>query len=387
MPRRIRVRELRWLVSGPALACVWAPIVVITLAHLITPAAHGWLHDVLRRLYYIPIIVGAFRFGMGGALLASLLASTLYLPHAFWAGGHHHGTMVHPDPAGTANKVLEVALYNAVAIVSGLLAEREMRARRELERKVVEMRAMEHQLVRAGRLQSLGELTAGLAHEIKNPLASLKTAAAIVGDEVAPASPRRKMVAILQKELDRLEMLLERFLAFARPEASQLVPVDLPVVVEQAIALVRPQAELRRVTLALVGTGSAGGVLPEITGDPDKITQALLNVLLNAIQFSSEGGTVEVSLELCGLPHGNFAVARVMDGGPGWPQVDVERVFDPFYSTRPGGTGLGLSIASRIMDAHGGIIEARSRRDGERGAELLMLFPVAAGRDGQTPPG
>jgi len=132
----------------------------ITAAHFATPGTYDWLHDVLRRLYYIPIIVSAFMFGLRGALLTSVVVSLLYLPHAFWLTGphaHHHG-MIHADPTGTANKVLELVLYNAVAVVTGLLVEKERRARREVEQKMVEMQAMEQQLVRAGRLQALGEM-------------------------------------------------------------------------------------------------------------------------------------------------------------------------------------------------------------------------------------
>ena len=211
--------SLPWVISPRALLLIWLPVVAITAAHFGTPGTYDWLHDVLRRLYYIPIIVSAFLFGLRSALLTSVVVSLLYLPHAFWLTGphaHHHG-MIHADPTGTANKVLELVLYNAVAVVTGLLVEKERRARRDVEQKIVEMQAMEQQLVRAGRLQALGELTAGLAHEIKNPLASLKASSAIIADEIAETSPRRKMVVILQKEIDRLAALLERFLSFARP--------------------------------------------------------------------------------------------------------------------------------------------------------------------------
>jgi signal transduction histidine kinase len=240
-----------WAVSGRALVFIWLPVLAVTVAHFGTPMEHEWLHDVLRRLYYIPIIVGAFLFGLRGALLTSFVVTVLYLPHAFWMTGphaHHHG-MIHADPTGTANKILELVLYNVVALVTGLLVEKEQRARRDLEQKIVEMQAIEQQLVRAGRLQALGEMTAGLAHEIKNPLASLKASSAIIADEIPETSPRRKMVVILQKEIDRLAALLERFLAFARPGRLTLAEVSLSHAVEQAVALVKPQADVRHVAL------------------------------------------------------------------------------------------------------------------------------------------
>jgi two-component system sensor histidine kinase HydH len=322
-----------------------------------------------------PIIVGAFLFGLRGALLTSSVVTVLYLPHAFWLTGahaHHHG-MIYADPTGTANKVLELLLYNVVALVTGLLVEKQQRARRDLEQKMVEMRALERQLVRAGRLQSLGELVAGLAHEIKNPLASLKTASAIVADEISESSPRRKMVVILQKEIDRMTALLEQFLAFARPGSIALAHLGLAQVVEEAVALVRPQAAVRQVSLR-VACPSSG---PIVEGDRDKLTQILLNVLLNAVQFSPDGGTVDVRLQQKVLPHGNYAVVSIGDQGPGIQESDRERIFDPFFSTRENGTGLGLSIACRLIDEHRGYVDLAGERT--QGAEFLLHFPVVSG--------
>jgi signal transduction histidine kinase len=280
--------------------------------------------------------------------------------------------MMHADPTGTANKILELVLYNVVALVTGLLVEREQRARRDVEQKIVEMRAMEKQLVRAGRLQALGEMTAGLAHEIKNPLASLKASSAIIADEIPETSPRRRMVVILQKEIDRLAALLERFLSFARPGRLTLAQVNLAHAVEQAVALVKPQADVRCVALQV------DMHVPGLTiqGDPDKLTQILLNVLLNAVQFTPTGGQVEVHGQERILPHGNFAVVSILDQGPGIQAADRERIFDPFFSTREQGTGLGLSIASRLTDEHHGYIEVKTRAGG--GAEFLLFFPLSA---------
>ena len=365
--------NLAWTISGRAWLFIWLPVLAVTVAHFGTPATHEWLHDVLRRLYYIPIIVGAFLFGLRGALLTSLVVTALYLPHAFWMTGphaHHHG-MIHADPTGTANKILELVLYNVVALVTGLLVEKEQRARRDVEQKIVEMQAMEQQLIRAGRLQALGEMTAGLAHEIKNPLASLKAASAIVADEIPESSPRRKMVVILQKEIDRLAALLERFLSFARPGNLTLAEVNILHAVEQAVALVKPQADVRRVALR-VDMQTPGLA---IQGDPDKLTQILLNVLLNAVQFTPEGGQVDVEGRERALPHGRFAVVGILDQGPGIEEADRERIFDPFFSTRENGTGLGLSIASRLTDEHRGYIEVKNRPG--RGAEFLLFFPLA----------
>jgi signal transduction histidine kinase len=117
---------------------------------------------------------------------------------------------------------------------------------------------------------------------------------------------------------------------------------------------------------------------PTVEGDVDKLTQILLNVLLNAVQFTREGGTVEVRCQERVLPHGRYAVVSILDEGPGIPPADCERIFDPFFSTRENGTGLGLAIASRLMDEHKGYIEVESLPG--KGAELRLLLPLPAVR-------
>ncbi|MDP2361409.1 MAG: ATP-binding protein [bacterium] len=356
-----------WLASGPALLWLWAPILAISMTHLLTPASVDWLHDVLRRLYYVPIIGAAFLFGLRGSVVAALASTLLYLPHAFLMAGMQD-SMLHQDPTGTANKVLEVLLYNVVGLVTGLLAEREHRSRLEVERKIEQMLALEQQLVRSGRLQALGQLTAGLAHEIRNPLASLKTAVTIVSDEIPTTSPRRRFVEILGKELDRLDALLTRFLAFARPGQVNLVEVDLALVMERAKELVHAQAELRGVRLEAETNGPA-----LVRGDLDQLTQVLLNVLLNAIQFSRPKSRVRVRREEQVLPHGHYQVISILDEGPGIAPDQLERIFDPFFTSRADGTGLGLSIASRLMDEHGGYIDVANRPEG--GARIQLYLP------------
>jgi signal transduction histidine kinase len=310
--------KLAWTISGRALLFMWLPVLAVTVAHFGTPMEHEWLHDVLRRLYYIPIIVGAFLFGLRGAMLTSLVVTVLYLPHAFWMTGphaHHHG-MMHADPTGTANKILELVLYNVVALVTGLAGREESSAPAAMSnRRSSRCEAMEQQLVRAGRLQALGEMTAGLAHEIKNPLASLKASSAIIADEIPETSPRRKMVVILQKEIDRLAALaraVSRFRAARQvdPGDGQFVPCGGAgggpgQAAGGCAARGTPHVDMQ-----------APG--PTIQGDPDKLAQILLNVLLNAVQFTPEfGGQVEVQGRERTLPHGRFAVVGILDQGPG----------------------------------------------------------------------
>jgi signal transduction histidine kinase len=368
MSRRTPDEPWAWPVTRKALLWLWLPILVITAAHFLTPDTQDWLHDILRRLYYMPIIVAAFLFGMRGSLTVAMVSSVLYLPHAFMLMDHP-GSMLHHDPTGTANKVLEILLYNVVALVTGLLVEREHRAHAALEQQMVQMRAIGAQVIRTGRLQALGQLSAGLAHEIRNPLATLKAAAALVGDTVPETSPRRRFVGILQQELERMERLLERFLAFARPAVLLMRQVEAATVIENAMDLARPQANLHSITIE---SHAPAGVT--LSCDPDRLAQVLLNVLLNAVQFSPDRGLIEVEYERRVNTQGAYHVIHVRDEGPGVDPVHRDQMFDPFFTTRPEGTGLGLSIASRLMDEHEGWIEEENRPEG--GAEFRVVLPA-----------
>jgi signal transduction histidine kinase len=364
------VRGWGWVASWRGLALLWIPIALITLAHYGTGASYHWAHDVLRRLYYIPIVLGAFAFGVRGALATSVVISIVYVPHAFTS-------VHHQDPAHSVEKLLELLLYNVIAIITGTLADRERRGRleqeavaRQLAESLEELRLAEEQLVRAGKLRALGELTAGLAHEIKNPLAALKGAVEIVGDEIKPESPRRKMVEILRTEIDRLSLLLERFLSFARPQRLEVADVRLAEIVEPVVGLVEAQAAKAGVRLQWERAG--GEVL--VRCDRQSISLVLMNVLLNATQALGGRGNVWIRHEREARGRHAWAVLRVEDDGPGVADDLKDKVFDPFFTTKETGSGLGLAIAARVMDENEGTIEVGDRAGG--GAVFRILVPL-----------
>ena len=359
-----------WFFSWRALCLMWGPIFLITAAHYGTSAAHHWIHDVLRRLYYIPIVLGAFHFGLRGALGASVLVSLVYIPHAFTQLGHM-------DPAGTTEKILEILLYNVVAVITGVLAgrekaekQRQMDIANELQLALEEKKGLEEQLVRSGRLRALGELTAGLAHEIRNPLASIKGTAEIIADEVAPDSPRRKMVDIQKLELERLQALLDRFLRFARLGWVELSPVCICQVADHVRQLVAAKASDAEVTLVLQRERTTVSVM----GDREQLAQVLLNLVLNALDVTRPGGTIRL---VCGTTERRgrrYGFVVVEDEGPGVPADQRQKIFDPFYTTKDGGSGLGLSIAARIIDQHDGYLEVETAEGG--GARFEIMVPA-----------
>src|SRR3989304_3379188 len=218
--------DLRPIFSPRMLLSAWLPCLMITVLHYRTGEHHAWGHDILRRLYYLPILFAAFAGGVRGGVTLSVFASLVYLPHAFTR-------LLVQDPAEAREKGLEILLYNIVAVVAGLLVDRERREREKQERLATrlgdaldEQRRMEVQLSRAGKRGALGEMTAGIAHEIKNPLHALKGTAEILRDAVPESVPERRMLELHIAEIDRLGQAADRFLSFARPISADRRPGD-----------------------------------------------------------------------------------------------------------------------------------------------------------------
>ena len=344
---------------------VWLPTVAITTLHYATGPELHWLHDVLRRLYYLPILLAAFSAGLRGGVAAALLVVAAYAPHAFTH-------LAHQDPAHTLEKVLELVLYLVVGGVSGTLVDRERRRMVQLQAALEEQRATADQLVRAGRLAALGELVAGIAHEIKNPLHALQGTAEVVQEAIQQDAPQARMWELHRAELDRLGQVADRFLSFARPTAPDRHTCDLGEVVEGTRELLAAQARQQGVEVQPRRDEEEAA---EVKADAGQLTQVLLNIGLNAlsaIHASGQGGKVGYALSSGHRGGTDYWVVTVENDGPPIPEDDLERIFDPFVTTKEQGVGLGLSIASRIVEQHGGFIEVRNRTQGGVAFEVFL---------------
>ncbi len=388
MPERTRrsfvqgLREdLRPIFSPRMMLSAWLPCLVITVLHYRTGTQYAWGHDVLRRLYYLPILFAAFSGGVRSGVTLSVFASLVYLPHAFTS-------LLVQDPADALEKGLEIILYNIVAVVAGLLVDRERRERQQQERlatrlgdALAEQRRIEAQLIRAGKLGALGEMTAGIAHEIKNPLHALKGTAEILRDAVPESVPERRMLELHIEEIDRLGQTADRFLSFARPMPASLRPVEPKSVIDRVVSLVSTQARKEGVETVVATEGTAE--IPRVMGDPDLLVQLLLNIALNGVQAMTPegGGTLTFSLGAEVQGGKEYVRVGVANTGPSIPGEDLERIFDPFYTTKDGGTGLGLSICSRIADEHEGTLAVRNLPE-DRGVEFSLSLPAAGAADG-----
>jgi signal transduction histidine kinase len=348
------------LFGGRTVLLVWLPIAAITALHYGTSHELDWAHDVLRRLYYLPIVAAAFRHGLRGGLAAALVTSLVYLPHAFAPGDHHH------DPAGGLEKALELLVYNSVGATAGYLAELERRRRRELQAALAEQQSLINQLVQAGRLGALGEVVAGIAHEIKNPLHALAGTAEIVDPLIPADCEERPLWEIHRKEIERLSRIAGRFLSFARPGESALVPLDLRRVAERTVALTQAEARQKSVQLRL----DLPPAPVSVRGDADQLASLALNIAVNAFKaMGPRGGVLRIAVERLG----GEATLTLENDGPPLPEVEPARLFAPFYSDSQG-TGLGLSIAARIAQQHGGVVTAANAGLGVR---FTLSLPAA----------
>ncbi|MBI4951382.1 MAG: sensor histidine kinase [Myxococcales bacterium] len=345
----------RTLAAWRMWAFCWAPIVAISVLHYATPIHHAWVHDVLRRLYYLPIIAGAFLAELRGALAASVVVSFCYIPHAFL----HMGAMAHADPAGSWEKALELGLYNIVGAVTGYLVRAERRRAAELATALEEQRRLQRQLVRAGRLGALGELVAGVSHEIKTPLHALRGTAEIV-DKLIPADcPERRMWEIHVSELRRLGDIAERFRSFASPQVDLAGALDLNDVARRLSDLVGAQARRQGVEVEL----TVAPAPVALCGDRDQLAQVGLNIAVNALRamaaVSDRKGTLAIRVvPEATLEDAPMCALRIENDGPPIPIDRIEHIFDPFVGDDPQGTGLGLAISARIAELHHGFIEA-----------------------------
>ncbi|MFQ5793073.1 MAG: nitrogen regulation protein NR(II), partial [Acidobacteriota bacterium] len=225
--------------------------------------------------------------------------------------------------------------------------------------------SFEH-LRRADRLSALGELSAGLAHEIKNPLASMKGSLEILASDFSPGHAKREFLEILEKEVDRLNEVLTGFLQFARTPRPDRQPCNLREVIDSIRSLCSREAGRHGVRIEV----SYQNEPPELHADAGQLQQALLNIVLNGIQAMPSGGRLSIHVSR----RNGTAEIRIHDDGPGVAPQERSRIFDPFFTSKDGGTGLGLPIAHKLIEGHRGQIRLL---EGEGpGSTFVVSLPI-----------
>jgi two-component system sensor histidine kinase HydH len=362
------LRELllkQQVIVAPRVLAVVAGVLLVSFLHLITPLAMLHWHNIFQHLYYLPIVFAGLSFGWRGGVAAAFLAGLSNAPHDFLS------FKVLPHYA--IDQILDFPLFCAAAILTGTLAERGRKQRADLERTTERLTEVYRQLQdnfehmkRAERLFALGQLSAGLAHEVRNPLASIAGAAGILQRNVRRDRKDAECLEIIAKECQRLNGLLSHFLDFARPRTPKYQTTDLRLLIDSVMELAAHAVGKKAIEFRKE-------ILPDLAPvecDPELLKQVLLNLVINAIQATPGGGEVLVS---AGLRNGRLSI-EVRDEGCGIGAADRDRIFDPFFTTKESGTGLGLSVAHQIVEQHGGILTAEANPG--KGMTFSLSLPL-----------
>jgi signal transduction histidine kinase len=262
-------------------------------------------------------------------------------------------------PHETFTQYVEIVMFFVVGSMVGVMSD----FQKAQQKKILDAN---EQIRRMDRLSLLGQLSAGLAHEIRNPLGSLMGSVEILDKEIPKDNPKREFVEIIGKELRRLNAKLDEFLRFARPAAPHPVSSDLSDIVRESVKLVERQVSKSGIRIEL----QLAKNLQPVPLDVQQVKQVLLNLLLNAVQACTQSGRIVV----CTWADDHVVGFSVEDNGPGIPKSAQERIFDPFFTTKPDGTGLGLSIVKQLVDVMQGSIQIVSP---EKGVRLEVRIPNA----------
>jgi len=314
-------------------------------------------------IYLLPVAVAGASLSLKQTLATCAVATALFfslVPPEFFA-----------DPAKRGEEIPELLVFAITFFLVGVLIQsyseqnrRQLARQRELNERLLENQATlkesldrletaEESLRRQDRLAALGEMSAGIAHEIRNPLGVISSSAQLLGRKVeAPAAGIRQLLDIIEEETARLNGLITDFLSFGRPPRPVPRHGDLRTIAGKAVEYIAAMARERSVE---VDAELPSLPVPALV-DPDMIQQVLLNLLLNALEASRAGGRVVVRLQQ------DAATLRleVHDDGCGIPPENLSKIFNPFFTTKEKGTGLGLANAHRIIEMHGGRLDVSS---------------------------
>ena len=364
------------LVAGiPRRGRSYAVLLKILLASLLlSHTAEVGINSPYYPIFYLPVVTAAVYFGPAGTLLWTLLASAAYCSYLYPALQVYFLTA-----SALAELVIRNLFFFLAAIIVNrfatenrrqtqryqMLAEQLSDTNQRLEQAQAEAR-------RSERLAALGQLSAGLAHEIRNPLGIIKGSAEILSQQLHSAQPvTAELAGYISSEVNRISALVTRFLDFARPLQLSLQPRPLPEVVDRALNDVGahwqgPEVKVER---------QYQKNLPAAPVDEDLCERVFINLAQNAYEAMGEtGGTLRVSIAGAARRGQPGIEVRMEDSGPGVPVALREQVFNPFMTTKKDGVGLGLAIVSKIVDAHGGSI---ALAEGSSGACFLLFFPTA----------
>jgi signal transduction histidine kinase len=314
------------------------------------------------------------RLGLAIALLAALSAATgtlIYQERQSWAIlGELRGAISKIAPSYPP--LVQIAPPSN----STLALQTEIRSLTENWREFCDhcQRVHDTEMVQAEHLATMGELAAGVAHEIRNPLAGIAGAIEIISQDFPKDHPDREILEDLRQEVRRIEKVLNDLLTYARPKAPQYGMADLKDTVAHTLQFARQQIGNKNVEFSI----QIPSPLPRFRMDPEQLHQVLLNLVLNGIQAMGQEGKITIQARVLSgsgaLNRPHYIEISVSDTGGGISRDQLDKIFRPFYTTKRGGTGLGLSLCRRIISQHGGTLTAESEIN--KGSRFIIRLPM-----------
>ena len=357
-------------VLEPRLGARASVVLKLALCYLLIGFTYG-VSSSFYLLLLLPVITGPANFGLLGTAITSLAASVVYLSFLVF---------VRPDQFIPEDQIPELVLRTLFLPVVGYLTYQLAQANQQEKHKAQEaveelaranrsLQEAQAEVRRAERLAALGQLTAGLAHELRNPLGTMKTSAEMLSRQVAQENAvAKEMAGFIASEVDRTNSLITRFLDFARPQHLKLETADITVMLDGAIA--RFEREQKNMGTSVTVFKNYSPDVPPLRFDAELMEHVIANLLVNAAQASPAGGIVTVKT----LSDQDEVEVAVIDRGSGIDPRNIENIFNPFFTTKSDGIGFGLAIISKILDEHGGRITVESALS--EGSVFRVFLPL-----------
>jgi signal transduction histidine kinase len=359
----------------PRRGAVYAVLLKILLATaLLDHTEQLGINSGYYPIYYLPVVTAAIYFGPWMTLFWTALASAAYCSYLYPALEEYELT-----PDGIAQLALRIMFFFLAAMIVNRFAQESRRQTRRYQKLAEELAETNRQLEqaqaearRSERLAALGQLSAGLAHEIRNPLGVIRGSAEMLNEKLQGSNElARELAGYILSEVNRLGALVTDFLGFARPLHAELHPTYVTVLLDRVLKRVADSWTGKAITVVRDYQEN----LPAVPLDEGLCEQAFFNLAQNAYQAMEEkGDTLHVSAHLSRREGRSGLEVRIADNGPGVPESLREEIFNPFVTTKKTGVGLGLSIVSKIVDGHNGTIHLENARSG--GAEFTLFFPL-----------
>lgn len=327
----------------------------------------GSFSSIFSFLYLVIIIYSSILLPIRGTIVIAAICSIqfgimvdLEYYGVIYPFGKNDGLLasVYPGSQVFYKILITMIACFAVAFLSSFLSEQVRKTRREL-------RTMEDHVKRVEKMASIGEMAAGMAHEIKNPLASLSGAIQLLSEDIRFDPDHDRLMRIILREADRLSSLVNNFLLYARPPAGRVEAIELDKVLTDTVELLKKDAATDgRITLTRK-------IQPDIwiSMDPVHLRQIFWNLLLNAAEAINGEGAIDIEMYASKHRH---AFVRITDDGCGMTREELKSIFDPFFTTKPAGTGLGLSIVHRILEAYDAWLNVDSETG--KGTTITLQF-------------